>query len=58
MQQRGVKVVDGFDTDDAAFQAELVRASERMGVVDGCGCRSWCCVLVVNMLAVHGMVGS
>jgi hypothetical protein len=29
MQQRGVKVVEGFDADDAAFQAELVRASER-----------------------------
>jgi hypothetical protein len=27
MQQRGVKVVEGFDADDAAFQAELVRAS-------------------------------
>jgi hypothetical protein len=45
MQQRGVKVVEGFDADDAAFQAELVRASAIVGVVDGCGCPRWCCVL-------------
>jgi hypothetical protein len=25
MRQRGVRVVDGFDADEAAFQAELVR---------------------------------
>ena len=25
MRDRGVRVVDGFDADDAAFQVELVR---------------------------------
>ena len=40
MRQRGVKVVDGFDADDAEFQAVLVRVDVGVcGWMDGCGLR-------------------
>jgi hypothetical protein len=36
------------------FRRNWYERVERVGVVDGCGCPRWCCVLAVNKIPIHG----